>query len=118
MQASASDNEPDLRLLESSLHLTTVRLSGLHITDGAVLGEIVSKRNNTLTELDLRGASIDDQGALVLSSALLHNKTLRTLTLLANHITSVGARHLGATLEVNATLHSINLAGNLLLHTY
>ncbi|KAG0025896.1 hypothetical protein BGZ82_009786 [Podila clonocystis] len=70
------------------------------------------KTNTTLTNLDLWGNSIGDNGAQSLAEALKNNSTLTTLDLWRNSIGDNGALALAELLERNSSLTTLSLGYN------
>ena len=68
--------------------------------------------NTSLTSLDLRDNSIDDEGASSLSEALRVNTSLTSLYLSHNYFEHEGARSLSEALRVNTSLTSLDLSVN------
>jgi Ran GTPase-activating protein (RanGAP) involved in mRNA processing and transport len=68
--------------------------------------------DTTLTELDLAGYKIEDEGTKALAAGLEKNTTLTSLSLGWNEISNEGAKALAAGLEKNATLTSLDLGSN------
>ena len=68
--------------------------------------------NSTLTEIDLRGNAIKDQGACALAQMLTRNQSLRELDIQCCSISGVGASHLARALLANHSVTRILLASN------
>jgi len=115
----------ECRREDSSFHLKMARVCGSFLKlqrlnlefrllsegDVGLLAEEL-KVISTLTELNLSGNGIGDQGATGLAEALKVNSTVRVLILSRNGICDQGATGLAEALTVNSTLTELHLDGN------
>ena len=93
--------------------LTSLNLRGNSIDDeGASSLSEALRVNTSLTSLDLRGNPLGDEGASSLSEALRVNTSLTSLHLRDNSIGDVGASSLSEALRVNTSLTSLDLCWN------
>ncbi|XP_063803181.1 leucine-rich repeat-containing protein 71 isoform X2 [Pseudophryne corroboree] len=69
-----------------------------------------------LSHISLRNNQINDEGAQLISQAILNlkmtNKALSSLVLSYNHITDLGAGHIAQALRLNRSLLTLNLSSN------
>mmetsp|Transcript_23549 Transcript_23549/g.35238 ORF Transcript_23549/g.35238 Transcript_23549/m.35238 type:complete len:578 (-) Transcript_23549:133-1866(-) len=96
--------------------LSSVSLKGCHL-DSKVAVAIASglkaeDQMKTLTNLDLSGNVLDDEGAKELADALIRNSILKVLNLNGNEIGDEGGEALAKALRSNTTLSSLSFQGN------
>lgn len=100
-------------VLRQKSSLTDLNLGGCDIGDNGI--EYLSKalaENTTLRTLNLEGTLISDVSLEALSQTLLTNVTLKQIILLANEqIGDTGTKALGKALKINSTLESMIFRG-------
>ncbi|KAL0239727.1 hypothetical protein GEMRC1_009835 [Eukaryota sp. GEM-RC1] len=102
-----------IELLKVNTTVTNLNLNGNRIGDeGARALAEVLKVNNTITSVDLGGNRIGDEGARALAEVLKVNNTITSVYLGANSISAEGVRALVEMLKVNTSVTGVNLGGN------
>lgn len=102
------------RTIEGCLELKQLVLERLKIgPEGTnLLTEALSKTGNSLQGLALLDCEIGDDGALSVTSVLLHAAQLKQLDLGGNDVGQKGAEHLAKALRRHTSLEGFNLARN------
>ena len=107
--------EDDSPALITALIATNTALKTLNLSYGRINGIHFAKTfasNFTLSSIDLTGTHMSDAAIKFLAVSLKTNQSLETLNLAANHIFNNGAIALANALKYNTVLTTLNLENN------
>lgn len=91
---------------------TLLDLADKHLGDGPIVSRLATSRHTTLTELNLQGNGIGEEGTKALARLLRGNPTVTKVNLRDNAIGKEGVRALGEALRYNTTLTELDLSYN------